>query len=143
MAVNKNGATWNLMFAAWLVALASTLGALFIGEVMGQAPCNLCWFQRAFMFPLVIILGVACYRADAAAWIYGLPTAVAGGLIAAFHSLLYFDIIPKKIEPCGIGPSCSNSDMLMLGQVPIPVLSFIGFAAIIGLLLSIRRRLES
>ena len=24
---------------------------------MGQAPCDLCWFQRAFMFPLAIILG--------------------------------------------------------------------------------------
>ena len=143
MAENRNGAVWNLIFAAWLVALASTLGALFIGEVMGQTPCNLCWFQRAFMFPLVVILGIACYRSDAAAWIYGLPVAVAGGLIAAFHSLLYFGVIPKGIEPCGAGPSCSSPDMLMLGQLPIPVLSLIGFMAIIGLLLVVRRRLES
>lgn len=143
MAGHKNGGNWSLMFAAWLVALASTLGALFIGEVMGQAPCNLCWFQRAFMFPLVIILGVACYRSDAAAWIYGFLTAVAGGLIAAFHSLLYFGIIPKEIEPCGAGPSCSSPDMLTLGQVPIPILSLLGFTAIIGLLLFARRRLES
>ena len=50
---------WPMLFAAWLIALVSTLAALFIGEVMGQAPCVLCWFQRAFMFPLAVILLIA------------------------------------------------------------------------------------
>ena len=36
-------AAWSALFAAWLVALAASLGAIFIGEVMGQAPCVLCW----------------------------------------------------------------------------------------------------
>ena len=40
------------------------MGALFLGEVMGRTPCNLCWFQRIFMFPLALVLGIACYRAD-------------------------------------------------------------------------------
>jgi disulfide bond formation protein DsbB len=143
MAVDRNGATWNFIFAAWLIALASTLGALFIGEVMGRAPCNLCWFQRAFMFPLVLILGIGCYRSDATAWIYGLPTAIVGGLIAAFHSLLYFGVISKGIQPCGVDLSCSGSDMLLIGWVPIPALSLVSFVAIAGLLLFVRRRLMS
>ena len=44
--------------AAFLVAMAATLGALFIGEVLGQMPCTLCWYQRIAMFPLVPILGL-------------------------------------------------------------------------------------
>ena len=44
-------AAWLALIGAWLVALTASLGAIFIGEVMGQAPCVLCWFQRAFMFP--------------------------------------------------------------------------------------------
>ena len=44
--------------AAWIVALGSSLAVLYIGEVLGQAPCNLCWFQRAFMFPLAIVLSL-------------------------------------------------------------------------------------
>ena len=40
--------TWAFVFSAWLIALAASLSALFIGEVMGQTPCNLCWHQRAF-----------------------------------------------------------------------------------------------
>ena len=35
---------------AWIIALISSLAVLFIGEVLGQTPCILCWFQRAFMF---------------------------------------------------------------------------------------------
>src|SRR3546814_1221718 len=32
----RSGQAWRLLFAAWSIALAATLGALFIGEVMGQ-----------------------------------------------------------------------------------------------------------
>src|SRR3546814_12959497 len=33
--------TWRPLGAAWTVALVSSLAVLFIGDVMGQAPCNL------------------------------------------------------------------------------------------------------
>ena len=55
---------WLLVFAAWIVALTSSLVVLFIGEVMGQTPFILCWYQRAFMFPLALILAVACLGTD-------------------------------------------------------------------------------
>ena len=40
---------WTLLLLAWLVATTATLGALFIGEVMGMTPCVLCWYQRIFL----------------------------------------------------------------------------------------------
>ena len=90
--------TWAFVFSAWLIALAASLSALFIGEVMGQTPCNLCWHQRAFMFPLAVILAVASFRGDASVSRYGLPLAALGAAIAAFHSLLYARILPAAIE---------------------------------------------
>ena len=81
--------TWAFVFSAWLIALAASLSALFIGEVMGQTPCNLCWHQRAFMFPLAVILVVASFRGDASVSRYGLPLAALGAAIdfslALFH----------------------------------------------------------
>src|SRR3546814_13952412 len=74
----RSGQAWRLLFAAWSIALAATLGALFIGEVMGQRPCTLCWHQRAFMFPLAVVLAVACFRSDPQAWRYALPLAGIG-----------------------------------------------------------------
>lgn len=139
----KDSEIWPLLFAAWMVALISTLGALFIGEIMGQAPCVLCWYQRAFMFPLAAILGVAAYRTDEKIWHYGLPLAGLGWLVASYHALLYADVIPAPIVPCGAGPSCSGEGMTILGFVPIPLLSVLSFTLITGLLLAIRRRSKS
>lgn len=91
---------WGLLLAAWLLAMAATLAALFIGEVMGKTPCVLCWFQRIFMFPLAVMLTIACYRADFAVWLYALPLAVIGWVIALYHSLLFGGLIPEDLKPC-------------------------------------------
>ena len=133
---------WLALFGAWSIALFASLAALFIGEVMGQTPCNLCWFQRAFMFPLAILLAVACYSSDLGAWRYGLPVCIIGWLIAAYHTLLYFGLITPAIEPCGQGPSCSGANMRILGSIPLPLLSLVAFSAIAGLLLLVRKRSE-
>jgi disulfide bond formation protein DsbB len=137
----RHQAAWSLLFAAWAIALLSTFGALFIGEVMGKTPCLLCWYQRAFMFPLAVILGVACYLSDAAVWRYALPVAAVGLLIATYHNLLFWGLIPEDIQPCGAGPSCSSADLNLVGVIPIPLLSLGAFAALTLLLLILRRRL--
>lgn len=133
-------AGWAPLFAAWLVALLASLAVLFIGEVMGQIPCNLCWFQRAFMFPLAIVLGVASLRSDTAVWRYALPLAIGGLLVAGFHSLLYLGAIPERIAPCTQGVSCTSTDMTILGGLPLPLLALAAFGAIAVLLLLARSR---
>lgn len=130
---------WQMLFLAWLVALASTLGVLFIGEIMGQEPCVLCWYQRAFMFPLTVVLAVACYLSDSAVWRYGLPLAVFGWVIAAYHTLLVAGVVSEGLVPCGEGASCTSADMTIFGFVPIPLLSVGAFSAIIVLLFLVRK----
>lgn len=125
---------WGLLFTAWLISLAATLGVLFIGEVMGQVPCNLCWYQRAFMFPLTIVLGVAALRSDIASWWYALPLAVGGILVAGFHTLLFVGIIPERITQCSRGVSCTDAEMTILGGLPLPMLALGAFIAIAVLL---------
>lgn len=126
------------IFAAWLIALISSLAVLFIGEVLGQAPCILCWFQRAFMFPLAVILGISVLRGDPDVRIYAIPLAMIGAGIALWHLGLFAGIIPEAVQPCTLaGPSCTSEDMLVLG-LPIPLLSPAAFATIIALLLAAR-----
>lgn len=130
----------TLLFLAWFIALSATLAVLFIGEVLGQTPCNLCWFQRIFMFPLAVILGVAAWHGDVSVWRYGVPLAVLGAAVALYHSLLYAGIVPAPIVPCTeTGPSCTDDAMLILG-LPIPLLSLLTFGAILFLLFQIRRK---
>ena len=133
----KKGASGELaLFAAWAVALIATLSVLFIGEVLGQTPCVLCWYQRAFMFPLAVILGIAAWRADFTIRIYAIPLAIIGAGIALWHLGLFMGLIPEAIQPCTAdGPSCTDENQLFLGM-PIPLLSFAAFSAIIILLLA-------
>ena len=120
---------------AFLIALGATFGALFIGEVLGQMPCTLCWYQRIAMFPLVPILGLSLWRGDGMARLYGLTLALAGLAVAAWHSGLYAGILPAPIVPCTQnGPSCTGEAQMILG-VPIPYLSLAAFAAILACLI--------
>lgn len=131
---------WTFLFMAWVIVLASSMGVVFIGEIMGQTPCVLCWYQRGFMFSLAVILGLATWRNDIGIWVYGVGLAALGWLFAAYHTLLFFKLIPEPIKPCAAtGPSCSGNEMVIFG-IPIPLLSVIVFTLIAVLLLALRRR---
>lgn len=134
---------WAALFAAWMVALTASLGALFIGEIMGQLPCELCWFQRIFMFPLAIILGIAAFKSDRGVTPYALTLAGGGWVVSFYHVLLYFGFAPDKIQPCGSGPPCSDNAMTLFGSVPIPLLSLSAFTATAFLLVLVFRRTRS
>jgi disulfide bond formation protein DsbB len=119
--------------AAWIIALAASLAVLFIGEVLGQAPCILCWYQRAFMFPLAIVLGLGLWWQDRRAGRYGVALSLGGGAVALWHMGLYIGVIPESIQPCtGTGPSCTDDNQLILG-IPIPLLSLAAFAFVAAL----------
>lgn len=134
---------WAMLFAAWIMAMAASLGAIFIGEVMGQAPCELCWFQRVFMFPLAIILGIAAFKSDRGVLPYALPLAWAGWAIALYHFLPYRGVISEDIQPCGSGTSCVGDAMMLYGSVPIPLFSLFAFTAILYFLVLYFRRSQS
>ena len=85
---------------AWTIALTASLAVLFIGEVLGQTPCVLCWFQRAFMFPLAIVLGLGLWWQDPRVGRYGVALALGGAAVALYHIGLYVGLIPEAIPPC-------------------------------------------
>ena len=125
---------WTLVFLAWLIASVSTLGALFLSQVMDIAPCVLCWYQRIFMFPLVFILPAGLFPFDARLVRYALPLTVAGWMIALFHVLVVAGVVPENIRPCAQGIPCKDQPIEWFGFLTIPLLSLIAFS-LIGLLL--------
>ena len=126
---------WTLVFIAWLVAAISTLGALFLGEVMQLPTCTLCWYQRIFMFPLALILPIGLFPYDVKVVRYALPLAVLGWLFAVFHQLLVIGVIPESMKPCGQGVPCKEKVIEWFGFLTIPLLSIAAFSTIIALLL--------
>lgn len=127
---------WMPLFAAWVVASSSALGALYLGEVMGLLPCTLCWWQRVAMFPLVLILPAGLFPLDPRVVRYVLPLALAGWAVALFHVLLVEGVIPERIQPCVQGVPCKDVQIEWFGFVTIPMLSLAAFSLIIALLLA-------
>lgn len=131
--------SWNLVFLAWMTATLASLGALFMSEVMGFAPCVLCWWQRIFMFPLVLILALGLFPFDAKVLRYALPLALIGLAVAAFQVLLTMGLIPEALAPCRQGIPCKTIQVEWFGFVTIPLLSLIAFFTLNGLLIAAYR----
>ena len=118
----------------------STFAALFIGEVMGMVPCQLCWYQRILMFPLAVILGMAAFANDRRGAIYAMPLALSGAAVAGYHTALVAGWVPQWWIPCGAGPSCSDQQLVILGDIQSPWLSLLAFTAIVAFLLVYLRK---
>jgi disulfide bond formation protein DsbB len=135
---NQDG--WYLLFGCWLIASVATLGSIFLDQALGIEPCSLCWYQRIFMYPLVLIFLTGLLPLDRRVTRYALPLAIVGWITALYHLLMYAGIVPESLQPCGSGPSCVQDDLGLFGFVNVPMLSLLSFSVLIGLLLMFMKR---
>lgn len=135
-------AGWPLLFLAWVMVTIASLGSLFFSEVLEVPVCELCWYQRIAMYPLVLILALSLFPYDPkVVRLAGMLTTV-GWLIAMFQVLLIAGIIPENAQPCVRDVPCSETHIALLGFLNIPTLSLMTFS-LIGLLLFFTHRIES
>jgi disulfide bond formation protein DsbB len=123
----------------FIVSLLAVLMSLYFSDVLGYAPCVLCWYQRILMYPLVLISVVAIIFKDQKVYRYILPLSLIGTLVALFHNLLYWKIIPESAAPCLNGISCTAKYLQLAGFVTIPFLSLVAFILITVLTLIYRQ----
>ena len=119
-----------LPYITFVFALISTLASLSFSEIFKLVPCLLCWYQRICMYPLVFISAVSIIRKQKDLHTYVLPLSILGLLIAIYHNLLYFHILPESIAPCVNGVSCTSKQIEFFGFITIPFGSMIAFALI-------------
>jgi disulfide bond formation protein DsbB len=123
------------LYLAWVVSIVAVSGSLYLSDVIGYVPCKLCWFQRIFMYPIVILLGIASYKNDRKQIGYVLPLSIIGGLISMYHYAEQKVPALAKVLPCTQGIPC-NEDYLdwFGGVVTIPFMALIAFILITALL---------
>ena len=121
------------------MATVSTLGSLFFSEVMKFPPCVLCWYQRICMYPLVLILLAGLFPLNKNIFRFAFPLAFIGWIIAIYHNLLYYKILPENAAPCVQGISCTTVQIEWYGFITIPFLSLVGFSLVCFFLLSAKK----
>ena len=136
---SKLDLNWTILFLCWLITSVSTVGSIFFSYIMEFAPCVLCWYQRIFLFPLVIMLAVGLFPFDKSVIKYALPLAIAGWLTAFYHNLLVVGIIPENIQPCSQGVPCTEKYIDLFGFLTIPMLALLSFSTIIAFLFFLKR----
>jgi disulfide bond formation protein DsbB len=114
---------------AALVAAVATAGSLYFSLGLGLVPCELCWYQRILMYPLVVVLAVAAVDGRSAAYRTVLPLSVGGVAVASYH--VYLQVTPSAASGCTIGGGCAAVQWAVLdGLVTIPRLSLVAFVLV-------------
>lgn len=130
---------FTLVHLAFMQALVAMSGSLYFSEIMHFPPCNLCWYQRIAMYPIVAILGVGIWRGDHKVHTYALPLSFIGMGISFYHCAMTYGFV----EPgaCAVGAtSCTIRWINWFGFVTIPLLAFIAFTVIsVALVASMNR----
>lgn len=104
----------------------------------GLPPCLLCWWARIFMYPLVIISGVALATSDRAVVKYILPFSILGTILTAYHYALQKWYVVDLFK-CSSFVPCSEKQVEYFGFVTIPLLGFVAFAGITVMAILLRR----
>ena len=123
----------NAVLFSFIVALIATLGSLFYSEIADYEPCKLCWFQRIFMYPQVILFGIALWKKNGAFTAHnGIVLSAIGAVIAGYHYLLQIGVAPEL--PCaavGYSAACSQRFVMNFGYITIPMMALTAFLLII------------
>lgn len=112
-----------------LVAAGAMGGSLWFSERENFTPCELCWYQRIAMYPLVLLLGVGALRRDDGVRPYALALAGIGAAISVYHVQL--QAFPDQGSTCSTGASCTDRWIEVFGFVSIPVLALASFTLIL------------
>jgi len=140
---------WGL----WVGFLATSAGSIITvvhSGIFHLPPCPLCWWQRAFLYPQVVLFALALYkrdtrtrgdeRGDRTIADYSIALSLVGLGIALYHHAL--QMFPTGLLPCPAegGVSCAQIFFLEFGYITYPMMAITLFAFLIILMLFVRRR---
>lgn len=121
------------LLAIGFLSLASIVGALVYQVAYLTPVCELCWWQRVFLFPIAIVAFVAYWYKTREAHVTAAILAVLGLFYALYHYYFHFQglVLGNQLAlPCSAGgllPACTESPILTFGFVTIPFMGILVF----------------
>jgi len=125
----------HFLILVFLISLMASAFPLVYSEIIHFVPCYLCWWQRVFMFPLVLMFGVALWDKDKRVVRYALPLLCAGFLISLYQNFFYYFGETSNLPCDASGVSCYQRLVSVFGgYISIPMLALTAFFALLSLL---------
>ena len=116
-------------FIQFFIGILSIFGSLYFSVVMKWPPCDLCWYQRIFIYPVPIIILTNWIIKDSKTIYQITPFILIGLVISIYHNLIYYKII-RVLVPCNEKAPCTAEQLNMFGFLTIPLLSLIAFTGL-------------
>ena len=118
----------------FLTTLFGTFLTLYYEYGLQYLPCDLCWYQRIFLYPQVFMFAYAWYKKDTGILPYTFILSVVGLIIAIYHHMLQigFDLY----KPCStalFAVSCAKPSFVEFGFVTFPFMAVVlfGFLSVV------------
>lgn len=124
----------NQLVILFFTSLIATAGSLSLSIYFKLAPCELCWYQRVFLFTTPIIAWLAVYKNDLNARLYIFILSIFGASVALYHALIQSNVFKGDsifCNPVSAGVDCSVPVFVYYGFVTVPVISL----AVFGLMM--------
>ncbi len=127
----------HAILIGFIISFVSLVSSLFYSNVIGFQACDLCWWQRVFLYPQVILFAIAFYNekvkkiSDEMVFLYSFVLSLIGGAIALFN---YYGQMfnPDALAFCGTqGPACSRIFFVSFGYITIPMMSLTAYLVVI------------
>lgn len=133
------------IYITWGIAVGALFGSLILSEIAKLPPCDLCWWQRIFMYPLAFILTVGILKKDKKVAYYVLPLSILGLIVSFYHTLLQWGIVNVSVTSCSLTSvvSCAKAQINWFGFITIPFMSLVCFATITLLMVLSIKNLKS
>ncbi|HEY5587931.1 MAG TPA: disulfide bond formation protein B, partial [Candidatus Paceibacterota bacterium] len=96
-------------YLGFLVALGAVSLSLFYSNIVGYAPCELCWIQRIFLYPQLILFSMELYKRDRSIVDFSIVFAIFGSLVSIYHIFVEAGIASGTTcsDPSNGGVSCA------------------------------------
>ena len=114
--------TWALWKGFGLTLLATAF-TLYYSDVLGFIPCGLCWFERIFLYPQVVLFGIALWKRDFSVATYSIALSMCGAVIALYHHFIQMG--GSELLPCpasGAG-DCAQRIVFEFGYITFPLMA--------------------
>ena len=117
----------------YLISLLATLGSLSVSEIFGWTPFTLSILQRIFMYPIILISGIAITLKNSRLYVSSLFLAILGLLASSIH---LFILLTTTWDGCGFALPCTTINRIVifdivLNPIYLPLMALIAFSAII------------
>lgn len=125
----------------FLVSLSGTAMSLVYSEILGFLPCGLCWIQRIFLYPQVILSGMGIWKRDRSVADYLLGLSIPGAFIALYQH--YLQMGGTSLLPCpavAADADCAQRFLFEFGHVTFPFMALVAFVFIIVLMIVFKTR---